>query len=146
MDCGFRGWGFKSLYSPVIPFCSFNGWWNRCEWIRCVQIASLRPLVNNDLLTYWNRVELIWQENLLIDFLQKKILDIWLKKFVTVSANIFNERLLFDVIYRIYIVVILDNLRFFKYEEHDSIASILQLFFFSIVSFLMMLLLWHVIC
>jgi len=40
---------------------------------------------------------------LVIDFLQKKIVDKWLHKFVILSALLFNERFLFDILTRFYL-------------------------------------------
>jgi hypothetical protein len=55
------------------------------------------------LFNYYLLNELIWQEGLLIDFLQKKIADNWVKKFLIYSAYLFNERLVFDTIIRFYL-------------------------------------------
>ena len=55
---------------------------------------------------YYIRNELIWLDGFLLDFLQKKTADIWIRKFVIYTGFIFSERLVFDFVVRIY----LDNL------------------------------------
>ena len=56
--------------------------------------------------TYYLRNELIWLDGFLLDFLQKKSADIWIRKFVIYTGFIFSERFVFDFVVRFY----LDNL------------------------------------
>lgn len=56
--------------------------------------------------TYYKRNELLWVDGFIIDFLQKKSIDIFLRKFVIYTGFIFSERLVFDYLVRFY----LDNL------------------------------------
>jgi len=51
--------------------------------------------------------ERIWQEGLLIDFLQKKIIDKWTKSFLIISCYLVNERLFFDWVVRFYMELVL---------------------------------------
>lgn len=46
--------------------------------------------------------DLLWQEGYLIDFAQKKSADKTIRKFLILSAYLFNERSLFDKLIRIY--------------------------------------------
>jgi len=55
---------------------------------------------------YFARNELIWVDGFLLDFLQKKSIDIFIRKFVIYTGFIFSERLVFDYVVRIY----LDNI------------------------------------
>ena len=57
----------------------------------------------NFLFNYFFINELIWQEGLLIDFLQKKIIDNWIKKFLIYSSYLFNECLVFETIIKFYL-------------------------------------------
>ena len=50
--------------------------------------------------------DLIWQDGFLIDFLQKKVIDKWMKRFLIYSAYLFNERLVFDYVVRFFIDLI----------------------------------------
>jgi hypothetical protein len=56
----------------------------------------------NFLKTYYQRNDLIWQEGLLTDFLQKKVFDKWLRRFVIHSANILSEKFMFDKLIKVY--------------------------------------------
>lgn len=40
---------------------------------------------------------------MLIDFLQKKVVDKWMRRFLVISAYLFSERVLFKFIVRFYI-------------------------------------------
>lgn len=85
--------------------------------------------------------EILWQEGLLIDFLQKKITDNWIKKFVIYSANLFNERFVFDKIIKIYLnYLIWPAHKFFIFEFNNAsnllFINILIFFFFFIFFYL----------
>jgi len=51
--------------------------------------------------------ERIWQEGLLIDFLQKKVIDKWTRSFLITSSYLVNERLFFDWVVRFYMELVL---------------------------------------
>jgi hypothetical protein len=61
----------------------------------------------------------------LIDFLQKKIVDKWLRGFVIYSANLFSERLLFDRVVRFYIDFIFRSISSLTVYEYNSASSVL---------------------
>jgi len=64
--------------------------------------------------------DLIWQEGLLLDFLQKKITDNWVKKFLIYSAYLFNERFLFDSVTRVYLdTLIWPAHKLFVFDLHN---------------------------
>lgn len=48
----------------------------------------------------------IWQDGLLIDFVQKKIVDKWMRKFLIISAYLFSERVLFTFVVKFYNVLV----------------------------------------
>ena len=77
--------------------------------------------------------EIIWQEGLLIDFLQKKITDNWIKKFIIFTANLFSERLLFEKIIKIYLNYLIWPLHEIFIFEFNNISN---LFFVTILLFL----------
>jgi len=52
---------------------------------------------------YYRLNDLIWQDGFLIDFLQKKVVDRWIRGFVIYSGYLFNERFVFDKVVRFYI-------------------------------------------
>ena len=57
--------------------------------------------------SFFMQNERIWQEGLLIDFLQKKIIDKWTRSFLIVSGYLINERLFFDWVVRFYMELVL---------------------------------------
>lgn len=68
---------------------------------------------SNFITTYYSRNELMWSDGFLIDFLQKKTADLWIRKFVIYTGFLFSERLVFEAVVRIY----LDNI---IWPSHDS--------------------------
>jgi hypothetical protein len=85
---------------------------------------------------YYILNELIWQEGLLIDFLQKKIADNWVKKFLIFSAYLFNERLVFDKIIRFYLDLIIWPMHKFFIFEFNNISNTLFVTIFFFIFFL----------
>ena len=63
------------------------------------------------------RVELIWQEGLLLDFLQKLTIDMWMRKFLIYASYLFNERLVFDNVVRFFLDFIIWPLHYFNIFE-----------------------------
>lgn len=68
-------------------------------WLNLTQSLSF-------ITTYYSRNELIWSDGFLLDFLQKKTADLWVRKFVIYTGFLFSERLVFEAVVRIY----LDNM------------------------------------
>lgn len=66
--------------------------------------AKLDSFLTNTsyLKSYYLRSDLLWQEGLLMDFLQKKVLDKWVRRFLIHSANILSERFIFDKLIKVY--------------------------------------------
>lgn len=92
--------------------------------------------------TYYKRNELLWVDGFIIDFLQKKSIDIFLRKFVIYTGFIFSERLVFDYIVRFY----LDNLiwplhyiNIFEFNNIREILAIIVFFYFNIFSLLVIM-------
>lgn len=75
--------------------------------------------------SYYILNDVIWQDGFLIDFLQKKVVDKWVRKFVIYSGYLFNERLVFDYVVRFYIdLVVWPGYRINIYE-FNNVASVL---------------------
>ena len=53
--------------------------------------------------SYYRINDLMWQDGLLIDFLQKKVVDKWIRRFLVYSSYLFNERVVFEFVVRFYI-------------------------------------------
>jgi hypothetical protein len=69
--------------------------------------------------------DLLWQDGFLIDFLQKKIADKWIRNFVIYSGYLFNERFLFDYVVRFYIDSIIWKFYRKSIFEFNNVASLL---------------------
>lgn len=97
------------------------------------------------LTTFYRRNDLIWVDGFLLDFLQKKSADIWLRKFVIYSGFLFSERLVFEHVVRVYLINIiwpLHYIGFFETNNTSEMMSILVFFYFflfSIIFFLFLL-------
>lgn len=96
------------------------------------------------LTTFYTRNELLWNDGLLIDFLQKKSTDLYVRKFIIYTGFIFSERLAFDIIVNLY----LNNLIwpshkfsiFEVYSVSEMLSFILSLFFISFIFFYLLFL------
>lgn len=92
-------------------------------------------------LTYWNfisnyylRNELIWQDGFLFDFLQKKTLDMWMRKFLIFTGFLFSERLVFESVVRLYLDNLIWTLHNSQSFEYTNIAEVLNNIIFILVS------------
>lgn len=140
MDCGSKGCRFKSFFLPVYVF-TFFCYYNRIQY-NLIKIKSLFLIffVNRSyfITNYYSLNELIWQEGLLIDFLQKKIADNWIKKFLIYSSYLFNEKLLFDKIIKFFLNLIIWPAHKLSIFDFNNTANILfmTVFFFIIFIFI----------
>jgi len=91
------------------------------------------------LLKFYTKNELIWQEGLLIDFLQKKSFDNWTKKFLIFSSYLFNEKLIFDKVVKFFINLILIPFQSFFTFDNVSISNFffLNIIFYFFIFFLL---------
>lgn len=86
---------------------------------------------------YYQLNDLLWQDGFLIDFLQKKMVDKWTRKFLIYSGYLFNERLVFDWVVRFYIdLVIWPTYRVMIYEFTNVASTLLATLFIFLVLFL----------
>ena len=72
---------------------------------------------------YYKLNELLWQDGFLFDFLQKKFIDKWLRKFVIYSGYIYSERFMFDWVVRFYLDLIIWTGQKKTIFEFTSIAT-----------------------
>lgn len=92
---------------------------------------------------YYILNDLIWQDGFLIDFLQKKVVDKWMRRFLIYSAYLFNERWLFDYVVRFYItLVIWPGYRINIYEFNNIASTLLITLFLVVILFLTISLLY----
>jgi len=92
---------------------------------------------------YYILNDLIWQDGFLIDFVQKKIIDKWTRKFLIYSGYLFNERVLFDYAVRFFIdLVIWPGYSVNIYEFNNVASTLLITIFLLIITFLIISLLY----
>lgn len=143
MGCGSSGWGFESPYLPLFRLL-------RAHTALSTQLRSNMSylfVISHRIQTlhiYFSRNALVWNEGLFVDFLQKKIVDRWVRTFISVSANMFSDKVVFELIYRFYIVLILENVLKFNTVDHNNIASLFNSFVFLFSLLMMFLLTWNV--
>ena len=109
----------------------------------------LNTLVNNTLAQtiflkrYYTINDLIWQDGFLIDFLQKKVVDKWVRKFLVFSAYLFNERLVFDWVVRFYIDLVLWPGRRSAIFEFTNVASTLFITLLLLITIFLLVVLFY---
>ena len=83
--------------------------------------------------------DLFWQEGLFFDFLQKKIIDNWLKKFIIHSANLSNERLVFDKIIKFFLNLIIWPMHKIFIFDFNNIGNILFILIYLFILFFLII-------
>ncbi len=138
MDCGSKGCRFKSFFLPVNIFnlvYFYNSFTYNLKNIKNVYINTFF-YKTYFIFNYYIINELIWQEGFLIDFLQKKVADNWIKKFLIFSAYLFNERLVFDKVIRFYLDLIIWPMHKLFVFDVNNVSSTLFVTIFFFIFFL----------
>lgn len=111
--------------------------------LQLTKITVINDILNNFiesflfLRNYYILNDLVWQDGFLIDFLQKKVVDKWMRKFLIFSAYLFNERLVFDYVVRFYIdLIVWPSYRINIYEFNNVSSTLLITLFLLIILFL----------
>ena len=89
--------------------------------------------------SYYKINDLIWQDGLLIDFLQKKVIDKWIRRFLICSSYIFSERTLFQFVVRFYIDAVVWPFRLGSIYEAPNVSFLLSLTSSVIALFIVLL-------
>lgn len=125
---------FNSIVKNTITLVLNYFTTNSLSFITCIhniysqlsRIIEINILINFSFLRdYFIINDLIWQDGFLIDFLQKKVVDKWIRNFVIYSGYLFNERFLFDYVVRFYIDAIIWKLYRKSIFEFNNVASTL---------------------
>ena len=118
----------------VINYNFISRKWSQIKSVTIFRFMSKTFFLSN----YYLLNEKVWQEGLLIDFLQKKIVDNWVKKFLINSSYLFNERLLFEKIIRFYLDFIIWPLHKISIFEFNNVGGLLfiNMFIFFFILFL----------
>lgn len=77
--------------------------------------------------SYYKINDLLWQDGLIIDFLQKKVADKWMRRFLVCSSYIFSERTLFQFVVRFYIDFVVWPFTWGSFYEASNVAYLLSL-------------------
>lgn len=145
MDCGSKGWRFESFFLPMNLFTLFFIYNYFTQNFNKIKNSYL----NNFLFKiyffsdYFLLNEHVLQEGLLIDFLQKKITDNWIKKFLIYSSYLFNERSLFDKIIRFYLDLLIWPMHKFFIFEFNNVVNTLLITLFLFFFFLFFLVFFY---
>lgn len=136
MDCGSKGCRFDSFFLPM-DFWLFKSYNSFTYNFKYITKESIFLFIKNFyfIVEYFSLNNLIWQEGLLIDFLQKKVADNWIRKFLIYSAYLFSERLVFDKVIRFYLDLLiwpLHKASIFEFNNVSNTIFITIFLFFSI--------------
>lgn len=102
-------------------------------WKNMVTQISFLPV-------YYSRNELLWVDGFLIDFLQKKTADLWIRKFVIYTGFLFSERLVFESVVRIYLDNLIWPAHLYSTFESDNVSSMLSNILYVYFAFILLLL------
>lgn len=75
---------------------------------------------------YYRLSDLAWQDGLLIDFLQKKVADKWIRRFLVHSSYLFSERELFKFVVRFYIDYVVWPMTLVTVFEFSNVSALLN--------------------
>ena len=96
--------------------------------LRNLNVYVLNTLIHQTepLIAYYRVNDLIWQDGLLIDFVQKKVVDKWMRKFLIVSSYLFSERVLFTFVVKFYNDLIIWSSTAASIFEFSNVSLLLQ--------------------
>ena len=131
VDCGSMCCRFNSYYLPVPYIYIIDQYWKGCKFGKLSTLTS-SPFSFFFLphALYYHQIALIWTEGLLIDFLQKKICDLIIRKLFIFNIIFFNEREFFESIIYFVLTTFLWPLHYLNMFEVLNVIGII-LFLFS---------------
>ena len=110
---------FENLPTHYLPNNTISGLYTASRGFKS-------PLALNFLKLYYTRTDNTWLDGYLLDFLQKKTVDFWLRNYVIFTGFLFSERLVFDTVIRLYINYFIQILQAYNIFETTNVASILN--------------------
>lgn len=100
----------------------------------------------NFLPLYYHRNLLIWSDGFLLDFLQKKTIDLLMRKFFIFTGFLFSERFIFEIVVKLYLDTLVWPLHFLSTLEVMNTVEVLTnlitfyfLFFSSLILFFLVI-------
>ena len=94
---------------------------------------------------YYRLNDLIWQDGFLIDFLQKKVADRWVRTFIIYSGYLFSERFLFDIVVRFYIDFIIWPTYNNSLYEFSSVSATLTVTLLILMKLFLLISIYNII-
>lgn len=128
----------QNNYSQVVRKVYVN------TYVLSTRLSGLisKSIIENSIFipVYYNRNDLIWADGFLIDFLQKKSADMWIRKFVIYSGFLFSENLVFNFVVRLYLDKLIWPLHENSFIEADNTFGVLSVTIFLYFLFFSLLL------
>jgi len=87
------------------------------------------------IIIYNKRNENLWGDGFIFDFLQKKTIDIWIRKFLIYTGFLFSERSLFDIIIKFYSDNIIWFFHKFSIFETNNVSEVLNIIIYFYFTF-----------
>lgn len=87
--------------------------------------------------SYYRMNASIWQEGLLVDWLQKKIFDKWVRRFLVHSSYLVSERVIFDFVVRCYVDYVVWPVHAASVFDFRSVAKLLLVLSVVVVLFIL---------
>jgi hypothetical protein len=137
------------IFKYICYIILYNNLLNILGNIRFWKSSLLNELISNFLektfflRNYYILNDLIWQDGFLIDFLQKKVIDKWMRKFLIYSAYLFNERLVFDYVVRFYIDLIVWPGHKNTIFEFNNVSSTILITLFLLITIFLFITLFY---
>lgn len=88
-------------------------------------VDAVRPLPK-----IWSRILNIMGDGFLIDFLQKKTVDAWIRHYVITTGMLFSERVCFESVVKLYVYNLITPLHKFNLLDTSSPASMITMLLF----------------
>ena len=82
---------------------------------------------------YYVRNEYIWQDGFLFDFLQKKVVDLWVRQFVIYTGFLFSERYIFENLVYVYLKFLIWPAHFYSLFDTSNVSDILTTVFYTFI-------------
>ncbi len=128
----------NNIYTLTYIFHKYSQFWFFKPILTSLWLKTLKNF--KQLNTYYLRNEHLWLDGFLFDFLQKKTADIWVRKFVIYTGFLFSERLVFDVVVKLYMdyfVWFMHKLNIFEvsnvFEMLSTTVYLVSTLFFTVI-------------
>jgi hypothetical protein len=101
------------------------------KFLNLFLLSTLKKL--SFVVIFYKRNELIWNDGFLIDFLQKKTIDLYVRKFIVFTGFLFSERLVFDTIIKLYLENLIWPAHKYSIFEVNNVAEMFSIILSTIL-------------